>query len=259
MRYGERNWREMHDLTERVAVLPLGSTEQHGHHLPLLTDTLIVDEIVRRAEEALDDTALFLPTVWFGMSEHHRGFPGTISVRNETYTQVLIDILESLVGGGFRRIVALNAHGGNAVPARTALYEVQMRHRDERDLWLVFATWFDVAREQIAALPELDQPYVTHACELETSMMLHLRPELVDMEAARGADVGFESAFYVPESSRNSRVIVRRPFDQISVTGAYGHPERGTAAKGATLFDVVVEQVVACVREVASWKMFDPV
>jgi len=120
MRYGERNWREMHDLTECVAVLPLGSTEQHGHHLPLLTDTLIVDEIVRRAEEALDDTALFLPTVWFGMSEHHRGFPGTISVRNETYTQVLIDILESLVGGGFRRIVALNAHGGNAVKCATA-------------------------------------------------------------------------------------------------------------------------------------------
>ena len=157
MLYGELNWTQIPDLTDKVAVVPLGSMEQHGHHLPLLTDTLIGTEIVRRAEQALGDAALFLPMLWVGASDHHLRFPGTVSVHNATYTQMVKDILESLIGSGFRRIVLLNSHGGNVGPGSAALYEVQMRYRDEQDLWLVMATWFSLAAPQIAALEVLEQ------------------------------------------------------------------------------------------------------
>jgi creatinine amidohydrolase len=251
MLYGEQNWTQIPDLTDKVVVVPLGSMEQHGHHLPLLTDTMGCIEIARRAEQELGDLALFTPMLWIGASDHHLGFPGTVSVHNATYTAMIEEILESLIGAGFRRIVLLNSHGGNAAPGGAALYEVEMRHREETDLWLAMATWFSLAAPQIAAIDALEQKRVTHACELETSMILTLRPELVRLEAARGAHTPFPSQF-------TSRVTVQRPFEFRSETGALGHPELGTAEKGEAMLQAGVEQVVAFVRELASWPPIEP-
>lgn len=258
MQLGERSWVEVGDLAGRVAVLPLGSFEQHGHHLPLLTDTRICTEIARRAEASLGEDAVFLPTLWTGASDHHRTFPGTVSLRNETYVRVLTDVLESFIGGGFRRVFLLNAHGGNVTPGRQALYDVQLRHRGEPDLWLAFGSWMTLAAEQIAALEEVEQEQVSHACEQETSMILRLRPELVKMEAARGANIPFDSAFYSPDFSGPSRVDVPRAFDQLSETGAFGHPELATPDKGEALFGAAAEEVVAFVREFARWPDIRP-
>jgi creatinine amidohydrolase len=258
MDYGEHRWTEVADRVDRVVVLPLGSLEQHGHHLPLLTDSLICREIVDRAQVALGDLALFLPVLWIGASEHHSRFPGTVSVGHETYIQMLDDMMESLIENGFTRILLLNAHGGNALPGQSALYRVQMRHRDRRDLWLIFATWFELAAPQIAQVPELEQDHVTHACELETSMVLSLRPALVDLEAAQGTRHPFESAFYSPDWRQASRVTISRPVEHVSATGGYGHPELATAEKGEALFEAVVGEVVALVREVASWETLTP-
>ncbi len=258
MQFGERNWTEIEGLNERVVVLPLGSLEQHGHHLPLLTDTYIGAEIARRAEAELGDTALFLPTLWIGASHHHRSFPGTVSLGNELYVRVVTDILESLIDGGFRRIFLLNAHGGNITPARIALYDMQLRHRDKPELWLAFSSWWTLAAEQVAALPNVQQEMVTHACEQETAMILKLRPELVKMEAARGANIPFDSAFYFPDFAKPDRVDVPRTFEQISLTGACGHPELATAENGEALFAAAAEQVIAFVREFAGWQSFAP-
>jgi creatinine amidohydrolase len=258
MLYGEHNWTQIPDLTDKVVVVPLGSMEQHGHHLPLLTDTMGCIEIARRAEIELGEAALFTPMLWVGASDHHLRFPGTISLHNATYTQMISDILESLIGSGFRRIVLLNAHGGNAGPGSAALYEVEMRHREEKDLWLAMATWFSLAAPQIAEIEILQQKFVTHACELETSMILFLRPDLVRLEAARGAHTPFPSQFYCPDSSRPSRVAVQRPFEFKSETGALGHPELGTAGKGEAMLQAGVDQVVAFVREMASWPPIEP-
>jgi creatinine amidohydrolase len=258
MKLGERNWTEVPELTGRVVVVPLGSLEQHGHHLPLLTDSFIGSEIARQAETQLGDTALFLPTLWVGASDHHRAMPGTVSISNSVYVRVLVDMLESLIGGGFRRIFLLNAHGGNITPGRMAIYDVQLRHRDKPDLWLAFSSWWHIAVEQVAAIQGLEAKMVTHACEQETSMILKLRPELVKPEAAQGANIPFESAFYCPDFSHASRVDVPRAFDQLSRTGAFGHPEIATEAKGAALFAAAVGEVVAFVRELATWPILDP-
>ncbi len=258
MHYGEKIWTETAGQTDRVVVVPIASLEQHGHHLPMLTDSMIGAEIARLAEAELGEVALFTPTLWVGASDHHLGFAGTISLSNDTYITVLVEILESLISAGYRRILLLNSHGGNITPGRMALYNVQLRHRDKENLWLSLATWFTLAAPQIASLDVLEQKAVTHACELETSMILHLRPELVKLESATGTTIPCESAFYVPDFAAPSRVDVARAFDQLSVTGAFGHPEVATAEKGALLFETAVKEVVAFVREYAHWKVLDP-
>jgi len=258
VKYGELNWTQIEDASHKVVVLPLGSLEQHGYHLPLLTDTMIGAEITRRAEEALGDEAVFLPMLWVGASDHHRAFPGTVSASNHVYVDLLVDMIESIIAGGFRRIFLLNSHGGNITPGRMAIYDVQLSHRDMPDLYLAFSSWWTLAAEQVAALTNVRQEMVTHACEQESSMILRLRPELVRMDAARGATIPFESAFYFPDFSRPSRVDVPRAFDQLSATGAFGHPELAEAEKGEALFSAAVEQVTAFVREFAEWPVFQP-
>jgi creatinine amidohydrolase len=259
MLYGERIWTEVPDLAQRVVVVPLGSLEQHGYHLPLLTDSMIGAEVARRAEAELGDAALFLPMLWLGASNHHRAFPGTVSVGNTLYTQLLVDVLESLIGSGLRKIFLLNAHGGNITPGYAAIYDVQLRHRQSKpELWLAFASWFTLAATQIAALDSLEQKHVTHACELETSVILQLRPELTRMEAARGALIPFESSFYAPDDRRTSRVEIPRGFEQVTETGAFGHPELGTAEKGEQLLAVATREAVAFVREFAAWQPVTP-
>jgi creatinine amidohydrolase len=255
MNYGELTQNMIPGLTGKVVVLPIASLEQHGHHLPMLTDTLIGEEIVRRAKIELGDEALFLPMLWVGASDHHRGLPGVISASNDTYTRLLIDILDSLISHGFRRILLLNSHGGNGGPGGNAIYQAQQKHKDKAGLWLVFASWFSLAGPQVAQIGSLDQKHVTHACELETSMILRIRPELVKMEAARGANIpSFKSAFWSADSSGPSRVSVARTLDQVSRTGALGHPELATAEKGEELFTIAVREVVALIRELATWE-----
>jgi creatinine amidohydrolase len=253
MFHGECKWMDTEDLSDRVVVLPLGSLEQHGHHLPMLTDTMIGAEIARRSELALRDDALFLPTLWIGASDHHKAYPGTVSISNTVYVDLLIDIIESLITSGYRKIFLLNAHGGNITPGRMAIYDVQLRHLDKSDLFLAFSSWWTISADQIAAIDSLEQKIVTHACELETSMILALRPELVDLSAARGTVIPFDSAFYVPDFSAASRVDIPRTFDQLSITGAFGHPEKATSEKGELLFEAAAKQVVEFVREFKSW------
>jgi creatinine amidohydrolase len=254
MNYGELTSNMIPSLTGKVVILPIASLEQHGHHLPMLTDTLIGEEIARRAQAELGDLALFLPMLWVGASDHHRGLPGAVSAGNDTYTRLLVDILDSLIGHGFRRILLLNSHGGNAGPGGNALYQARLKYREMPGLWLVLASWFSLAGPQIAQIEALEQKHVTHACELETSMILRLRPELVKMEDARGANIPFESAFWSADSSGASRVSVARTFEQVSRTGALGHPELATAEKGEQLFAAAVREVAALVRELAAWQ-----
>jgi creatinine amidohydrolase len=258
MQLGERGWTDVQALVDRVVVVPLGSLEQHGRHLPLFTDSLIGTEIARRAEAELGDEALFLPMLWVGASDHHRMFPGTVSISNDVYSRVLGDMLESLISTGFRRIFLLTAHGGNVLPGRVALYDVQLRHRDKPDLWMALSSWWSIAAPQVAAMPGLEQSTVSHACELETSMILQLRPELVRLEAVQSARIPFESAFYVPDFTRESRVDVARSFEQLSASGAFCFPELATAEKGEALFATATAEVVAFVRELATWKAIEP-
>lgn len=161
-------------------ILPAGSTEQHGRHLPLGTDAMVPTALAHRLAEQTG--VLVAPTLTYGMSLHHLGFPGSVSLRPETLAHVLEDILRSLYRHGFRRVFLLNGHGGNTAPFRVALANVM---GDLPDLVIKMPHWWrepvvdEVIRETIG---ELD---LGHADAGETAPMLALFPNLVRLERAQ--------------------------------------------------------------------------
>ncbi len=261
MQLGEQSWTEAKELIHKPVVIPTGALEQHGTHLPLLTDSIIGGEIARRAEAELGDEALFLPMLWLGASDHHLKFPGTVSVPQEVYIRILVGMIESLIAGGFRRIFLLNSHDGNITPAHAALLDVQLRYREEMpDLWLAFSSWFEIADEAIrklASLGELKQTKVIHACEWETSMIQAARSELVK-DARLATRFPYPSRFYVPDFSAGGKVYVARTIEQVSLTGSFGYPELASSEKGEALYKIATEEVVAFVREFANWELIAP-
>lgn len=241
------------DLSSRVVVVPLGSLEQHGNHLPLITDSAIVGAVARAVDAELPDDVITLPTLWLGHSTHHLAFSGTVSAYQEHYVAIVVDMCRSLVSAGARRIFLLNGHGGNDVPVRYALREVKSHFPNRPDLHVVFASYWHLAADTLQSIRESGVGGVGHACEMETSVMLHLHPELVDTAAARR-----DGPEQVPPY-RTSDMLIASPvyrvyeFDEVSETGTIGYPDLASPEKGALFFQGIVRDVVSFVRDFRNW------
>jgi creatinine amidohydrolase len=175
----EMSWTDVAEAVRtgaRVVALPVGSTEQHGPHLPLATDTVMAESAARMAAERAGDV-LVAPAIPFGTSENHVAFPGTASVRLDTLKAMLVDVGETLLRHGFDAIVIVNGHSGNAAAINAAAHELRQR----TDAVVAAVTWWFYVEQ---SLQHLEDPFVWHAGEFETSMMLALYPELVHMERA---------------------------------------------------------------------------
>lgn len=189
-----------------TAVVPLGSTEQHGPHLPVGTDSIIVRAIVDAAARRVDDIPIVaLPPLEFGFAHHHLPFGGTISVEMTHYSDVLADVGASVFAAGFRRLVFVNGHGGNDSPLREALDRIVFeRHAG---LHVAGASYWDAAAVELGPFAEYG-PVPGHAGWFETSCMLALRPDLVRLEAlSTEADTGPRPL--VASAIRGA--VVRRP------------------------------------------------
>jgi creatinine amidohydrolase len=128
MQLAELTWPAVQALhKDTPVVFPIAALEQHGHHLPLFTDSMLLGEIVRRATGKMGDRVLFAPLTWLGNSDHHLDFPGTLSAPPRAYLDVLNGLLENFIQHGFRRLVFINGHGGNDVPGKQAVFEVRQR------------------------------------------------------------------------------------------------------------------------------------
>lgn len=236
-----------------IALLPLGAIEQHGHHLPVSTDTRIVTEVASRAEAALPNKVVLGPTLWAGNSHHHLDFPGTLSIRSETYVAVLTDIANSLLKSGFRKILFLNGHGGNVTPISEALYRTTMEHRGNDEPWVVGTSLWTVAASALKNQTFMESPKITHACEYETSAMLAIDEALVRMELAKGVRTERDSRFYDPLGYELSRVTVSETFQQMSHLGAMGEPQKATAEKGRQLLDLFTDSLIEFLGEFSTW------
>jgi len=223
----------------RTAVLPLGATEQHGPHLPFSTDTWIADALAARFCERVAE-AVRLPAVPLGCSAEHAAFPGTLSLRGETLRALLVDVMVGLAGHGFDSVFLFSAHGGNDAALRAMLSDL----RDAAEpAQLIAVTGIDeltaIWRQAAAAAGVESAAAGHHAGELETSIMLGLRPDVVRRrDLAPGLlDVGDDpQAVFYPSLRAHSP------------SGVVGDPRRASAARAAPYLDAWVDALVAVYR-----------
>lgn len=255
MHWHEQTWPTLRNVDRQTpVVIPLGSCEQHGHHLPVFTDTMQVDAIARRAE-ADRPHVLFLPTLWLGSSHHHKDFGGTISLPPALYSSVIESVTGCILGAGFRRLLFLNGHGGNITPTTQALTQLIATRDDADDAHLALASWWGIgsglaSMSDTFTSPDIKPPFVTHACEVETSVMLAVRPDLVGKPVDQGTPA-LSSPHYSFEYG--GAVNVFRRFHRLTASGAMGHPTHGSAEKGAAIIDAVAGDVVAFLDDFATW------
>ena len=169
-------------------VFPIAALEQHGRHMPVFTDSLLLGEVMRRVKQTpVAGKCLFAPLMWLGNSHHHIDFPGTLSASARVYLDMLKDLANCFLAHGFSRIVFINGHGGNTIPSQQALFELKQEHRASRDLLLLSLTYWDSAGTPAKTLTNLSQSQMGHACEWETSMVLRLAPHLGGWGCNRGS------------------------------------------------------------------------
>jgi creatinine amidohydrolase len=244
MNLSDLTWPEVDALPRDLpVVIPIAALEQHGHHLPVFTDSMLLGELIRRVSEPMHDRVLFTPLMWLGNSHHHMDFPGTMSASPRVYLDLLNDLMENMLMHGFRRIVLINGHGGNSTPGKQAVFEVRQRHRLRRDLLLLMATYWEHGRpNQLRS--DLVQTQMGHACEWETSMILRLAPHLVkDIRTVESVDPGF--AFEPAYRGWTTK-------DRTAV-GHIGQSSAATAEKGEALFQAFSAGVIKFLEQVIAW------
>ncbi len=244
--------REIAGKPGALAILPIGSLEQHGPHLPVITDTVSAAEAAIRAARlaAGDVSVAVLPGLWTGMSEHHLPFGGTITLDFDTLNRVLRCIVRSLKALGFARLLIVNGHGGNIDPLAVAVRELAV----EFAMPIVATLPWALAPEETAAILEVDDG-VHHACEGEASVMLAITKETVRTDKFAEAFEDQAHPVDVPDgASRFYSFSERAPR-----TGTWGDPRSATAEKGERFLDLQARELAKLIRSDVLWTAPDPV
>ncbi|RLM53866.1 creatininase family protein [Halobellus sp. Atlit-31R] len=222
-------WTDVGDAETNLALLPVGSTEQHGPHAPLGTDTLDAEAVADAAAERYGDPVIVAPAIPVGVAEEHRHFAGTLWTSESTFRSYVRDVVTSLASHGWDRVVVVNGHGGNI----DALREVTARIVRHDDAYAVPFTWFDEVGEHSSEMG--------HAGPLETSLLRHTNPEAVhedrlDAAAAAGSDGWGEWR------GRVNLAVDSREFTE---NGVVGDPRESSAELGEELLDVSADALCA--------------
>lgn len=226
------------DRENTLVIVPIAAVEQHGPHLPTGTDNIICTAIASAVESRCNSSVLLTPTTWYGASAHHLRLGATLSSELDTFIATLCGLTTNLLDDGFRRILLLNGHGGNVDPLQVALRKMQPICDNAL---LAGGSYWATAGEIIRDAMEGDHKFVGHACEFETSMIMHLRPELVDTEKL--ADAG------ELVTDRIEGLFVSRDMKHRTQQGCTGRPDLATAEKGSKLFEGIVDRVEIAVQK----------
>jgi creatinine amidohydrolase len=222
-------------------VVAIGSTEQHGPHLPTMTDTRIGDDVAERVTLRLGH-ALQANTIRVGCSSHHLGFPGTISIRDATLKMIILDYVDSLVRSGFTRIVLLPMHGGNFSTTRAAAEEAQIAHRGVKIVGVTdLAKLLDCLNAASAAYGIGASESGAHAGESETSIMLALEKDLVLKDR-------FAPGYVGPTGEKELKTVLEHGMAALTKIGVLGDPRRASAEKGEAYLDRLTEFVVGEIK-----------
>jgi creatinine amidohydrolase len=242
--------RFLKDDYQKVLIIPIGHTEQHGYHAPLSTDTLIIEAIGQGTAQALQQEALCLPVFPYGVSTHRHSFPGTFNVGGRVFEDFWLAVLDTLVARGFSRFYLMSGHGGNS----SFLVNV-IKYAGEKYPLIFCATSFLYLSgpQGVAALETKRQSPpggMGHACELETSLILHIRPELVHLERAVDEMDFISTPSYYMDWIEGGALTANPPWDDDTRTGAYGAGSLGTAEKGEYWLKVAIQEKAGHVAEI---------
>lgn len=249
-RYVEMTWPEIRAAAadDRVVVVPIGTVEDHGPHLPVDTDVRIIDAICERACAATRDTSLLLPPVWHGYSPHHMDFPGPITIPYDVFVEYLRGITRSLAAHGFRRIILANGHGSNMPLVNMAARLTIIDQPDTIccDYMYLFTPQGTKAIESIREAPFPGG--MGHACELETSIYLALCPELVQMEKAT-RDLTQPPSDYFYQDWMSGPGSMMEWWSTLTRDGVMGDATLATKEKGDVLLSAAVEELCMVIGE----------
>ncbi len=241
------------DMEKIVAVLPVGAVEQHGPHLPVRVDAAINAGIVARAVALMPDDlpVLVLPMTAAGKSNEHHAYPGTLSLSHETLFRLWFDLGESVLRAGCRKVVFFNSHGGQPQVIDIVCRELRVRH----GMFAVNAMWSRMTRQD-DLFEKAELKHGIHGGEVETSVMLHLHGDLVDMaQAANFAPVSLDiensGGLLTPEGAVGYGWMAQ----DLHPSGAMGDAASADARRGGVLVERAAQALVQLCREVADWPM----
>lgn len=244
-------------MARTIAVLPVAATEQHGPHLPLSVDTVLVNAVVMAALAFLHDEvpALFLPTQGIGLSTEHARFPGTLTLKNETILRLWIDVAESVAATGIKKLVLFNSHGGNV----SVMDMVARDLRARLDLLVYSVSWFNLPLQDaqgqdvnVMFSPQ-EHRFGIHAGDMETSMMLAIDPDHVSMEQARNftsiAQVRSKQ-FDILGNGKSAKLGWQ--IQDYNQAGAVGDAAAATVDKGRAVLDAAGRSLARLLAEIDS-------
>jgi creatinine amidohydrolase/Fe(II)-dependent formamide hydrolase-like protein/7-cyano-7-deazaguanine synthase in queuosine biosynthesis len=241
--WGNLTWPEAERYLEKmdVAILPVGAIEQHGPHLPLDTDSFDADYLAKQVAAACSEPKpLVLPLIPYGVSYHHEGFKGTVSINNDTLSKIIYEIGISLARNGIKKIVIINGHGGNTPSLNFA---AQMINRDAH----IFVCVDSGDTSDVDIYKIVETPNDVHAGEFETSTSLAIRPHLVKASLAEKSIPEFSSRYLNFTSKRGISWYAYT--ERISNNGIMGDPSKATAEKGRRMWQIMISHLVTFVED----------
>lgn len=252
IRYDELTWPEMREAiaSQPAVVLPFGTIEDHGPHLPLNTDNVIVEAICLEAAQRAEGEMLLMPLLSYGLNEHHMDFPGTISIDMQTLLSYVADVATSVARHGFSHLLIVNGHGSNAPVADLAARKVVL------ETGIVCGAMSPnaaidptLAEPTLSAMRRSEPGGIAHAGEYETAMMLHLRPNLVQMNRAVRELGQIKLKYFNWDHPEPSSLAWQDWWSRMSKSGVCGDPTVASAEFGRALFETTVENMVQFVRD----------
>jgi creatinine amidohydrolase len=235
---------------EKVIIIPIGHTEQHGHHLPMSTDTVLIEAISRGVAAAVPAQAVTLPVFPYGVSTHRASFAGTLDSGGRAFEDFWLDVLDSLVNRGFTRFYLLSGHGGNC---SFLVNVVKYAGEDYPQIFCVTAWLYLSGPEGVAALQQHRRSTIGgmgHAGELETALMLHLRPDLVQLERVIDETDFITTPSYYMDWVEGGTLVANPPWADDTATGAYGAGSVATAENGQLWLAAAIAEKVTHVTEI---------